>query len=586
MTAAVAGPAGRGTTVGVAVDRASRILLACQHADGSWPDPASGDVSLAAQVLLAREFLGISTAARTDAAVAHIRACQRADGSWAGGEPGTAADVSASVLSYLALRLGGESPDAYHMATAAGWIRDSGGPDAMDLTGQTWLAMFGLTAWDNLPVPSLDLVWHPAAAQAQSPVVAVTLAIISAFRPVRRVPVELTELRALPGRNRTTAPRPGLAAALGAARSAARPAAVPQCVRWLADWQSYPAPSGCARPVWPASIVALHVAGYRRRHPAQDVGIGWLDSAGDQSGSAWPGLPPVAQTALAVGALRAAGLASDHPALTRAGRWLLGHRTEGPGVGRGAAAPCGWSFCPDGYPRPGDTAVVLAAVAGIEPPGMAGSPVLSSPVRWLARSQHRDGSWGGSAALTGYCVRALAVHGRRDAGLARAVRRGVVWLLRSQLSPGGWPARDRGADLAATCAALPAVLAAGVLAGKPPVTRAVDWLLAQQNRDGGWHAGDVASRRLAGRSDETGTALALTALLAVGGKEVADAAEAAAGWLIRAQLPDGGWRRLPEPGARPGRPLSNTARRSVAAAVPLPLAALGRFRATQDGSPD
>ena len=157
-----------------------------------------------------------------------------------------------------------------------------------------------------------------------------------------------------------------------------------------------------------------------------------------------------------------------------------------------------------------------------------------------------------------------------------------MWLLRAQLPVGAWPGRYAGGDLLATCAALRALLAAGVLRGKTPVTRATDWLIGQQNSDGGWHAGDVRSPRLVGRSDEAGTSCALTALLAVGGTEAGDAAEAAAGWLIRAQRADGSWPRALATGASALRWRSDPQRHAVAAGVPLPLAALGQYRAAQD----
>ncbi len=50
--------------------------------------------------------------------------------------------------------------------------------------------------------------------------------------------------------------------------------------------------------------------------------------------------------------------------------------------------------------------------------------------------QSRDGSWSASIVVTAHVVRALATHGAPD---SRALRRGVVWLLRQQLPDGSWP---------------------------------------------------------------------------------------------------------------------------------------------------
>jgi len=542
VTAAAARETGQWSALSVAVQRASRVLLARQDPSGWWPDRATAAVSFTAEGLLAWRFLRARAAPGQDAAAAQIRSAQRADGSWAGAEPGPAADLSASVLSYLALALAGDSPDAYHMAAAAGWIRDAGGIDAISVTARAWLALFGLTAWADVPVPAPEVVWFSARdAQTCSRVVAMTLAILGALRPVRAPGLELAELRAAPGRGVSSGDSPPRSAgALGAARSAARPAALRWGGSWLAGWQQ---DADARRPAqaWPLSVVALHVIGCPAREPS-------LGSS----------LPPVAQTALTVDALRAAGLAANHPSIAAAARWLLGCRIEAPAFGAGAraeVAPSGWSFCPDGYPRPGDTALVLSALSGV---ASAGSPVIAAATRWLAATQDRDGGWGGSAAGTGYCVRALATSGADDPAVARAIRRGVVWLLRAQRPAGAWPGRAGASDLLATSVVLPALRTAGVRAGKPCMTGGAGWLLGQQNADGGWHLGGVASAPGTGDSDEAGTSLALTALLAAGGSWPGGGMAAAASWLARAQAADGSWAGSPD-------------------GIVLPLAALGRY---------
>jgi squalene-hopene/tetraprenyl-beta-curcumene cyclase len=537
--------------VGVAVQRASRVLLAYQDQAGWWPDRAVAGVSLAAEALLARWFMRAGEAPGQDDAAELIRSSQRADGSWAGAEPGVTADLSASVLSYLALGLAGDSPDAYYMADAAGWIRDAGGIDAVGVTARAWLALFGVTAWTDVPVPAPEVLWLPArGAPSCSPVVAVTLAILGALRPVRAPGIGLAELRASRPRV-VTGDRRRSAGSLSAARFAARPAALRWCGGWLAGWQAHCGNPAGPRPAWPLSVVALHAVGCRADDPPADAGM-----------------LPVAHTALAVDALRAAGLPADHPSIAAAGHWLLQCRIEAPALRAGAqgdAVPCGWSFCPDGYPRPADTAVVLRALLGLEP---AGSPVITAATQWLAGKQDRDGGWDRSAELTGYCVRALATCGADDPAAKQAIRRGVVWLLRAQRSSGAWPGRGDGSDLLATSVVLPALLSARVRAGKPCITGGVGWLLAQQNADGGWHLGGVGGPSGAAASDEAGTSVVLTALMAAGrgspASGLAGAAAAAVNWLVRAQRADGGW--AAPPGA--GGP---------AAGILLPLAALGEY---------
>ena len=134
--------------------------------------------------------------------------------------------------------------------------------------------------------------------------------------------------------------------------------------------------------------------------------------------------------------------------------------------------------------------------------------------------------------VTAHVVRALATHGAAD---GRAIRHGVVWLLRQQQPAGSWPGRGGDSSLTATTTVLPALIVAGVLPAKPPIRSAVDWLLRQQNLDGGWVS-------VAGAATSQATARAMAALLTAGGAETSNAVHLAADWLVRAQQPDGGWR--------------------------------------------
>ncbi|MGB6456305.1 MAG: squalene--hopene cyclase, partial [Streptosporangiaceae bacterium] len=201
MTSTAAREVGYATVSSAAVQRARRLLLACQDREGWWPDRAAADVTVVAEGLLARHMLAIRTVEATTGAAWQIRSAQRPDGSWGGGEPGPAADLSASVLSYLALRLAGDPPDAYHMAAAAGWIRDAGGVDAVGVTARAWLAIFGLTGWASVPVPASDISALLPGARWElgtcSPVTAVTLAVLGALRPAGPAPARLTELQAV-----------------------------------------------------------------------------------------------------------------------------------------------------------------------------------------------------------------------------------------------------------------------------------------------------------------------------------------------------------------------------------------------------
>ena len=221
------------------------------RAVGSSPSRARGllkgelqtNVTMDAEDLLLRQFLGIRTAEQTHAAAVWIRAQQREDGTWANAY-GAPADLSTTVESYVALRLAGDPVEAAHMRRAAEYIRSSGGLPATRVFTRIWLALFGLWPWSDLPVLPPEMVLLPAwvplnvydfACWARQTVVALT--IVMTYKPVRPIegltldelaPTEqlraATPLVARPclRRDRPRAPRLSEAAALATARTCAR----------------------------------------------------------------------------------------------------------------------------------------------------------------------------------------------------------------------------------------------------------------------------------------------------------------------------------------------------------------------------
>src|SRR5712664_4194984 len=103
----------------VALDRARDHLLSLQDEAGWWRGELQTNVTMDAEDMFLREFLGIRQAEETERSAAWIRSQQRADGTWANfhGGPG---DLSTTVEAYWALRLAGDEPDQEHMRAAAG----------------------------------------------------------------------------------------------------------------------------------------------------------------------------------------------------------------------------------------------------------------------------------------------------------------------------------------------------------------------------------------------------------------------------------------------------------------------------------
>ena len=628
MTQATGAGSDTAATVRSVLGKAARHLLELQDEQGWWQGELETNVTIDAEDLLLREFLGIRTAEQTDATARWIRSRQRPDGTWSnsyGGKP----DLSTTVEAYVALRLAGDSPDAYHMAQAAGWIRTAGGIPATRVFTRIWLALFGEWSWDDLPVMPPELIYLPSwfplnvsdwACWARQTIVPLT--IVGSLRPVRSLAFGLSELRVptvAGAKGRPTAAAPAPADALWARvfgeldralhvyhrrglrvapLRAVRAAAIRRCTDWIIARQEKDGCWGGIQPPWVYSLIALNLLGYDLSHPVIARGLAALDSF-----TVWADTPegpvrrieacqsPVWDTVLAMIALGDAGLPPDHQALVKAGRWVLAEEIRGPGdwqVRRPGLEPSGWAFefNNDVYPDIDDTAEVLLALERTTQPADAGLPeAIDRATRWLIGMQSRDGGWGAfdadntrkmvtklpfcdfgevidppSADVTAHAVEALSQRGLAG---SKPVRRGVAWLLRAQESDGSWFGRWGANYVYGTGAAVPALIAAGVLPTKPVIRRAVAWLVEHQNPDGGWgedlrtyeppgsqhsagqhgagqHGADQHGAA-PGRDESTAsqTAWALLALLAAGG--ASDSVDRGIRWLAQTQRPDGTW---------------------------------------------
>src|SRR5271165_2511088 len=195
---------GARSEAGVALKRAAEHLLSLQNGAGWWRGELQTNVTMDAEDILLREFLGIRRAEETARSAAWIRSQQRADGTWANFFEGPG-DLSTTVEAYWALRLAGDEPRAEHMLIAAEFIRDQGGIESARVFTHLWLALFGLWSWDRVPAlppevvlltPGIPLNVHDFACWARQTIVAV--ALVKARRPVSPLPFDLAELWAGP----------------------------------------------------------------------------------------------------------------------------------------------------------------------------------------------------------------------------------------------------------------------------------------------------------------------------------------------------------------------------------------------------
>jgi squalene-hopene/tetraprenyl-beta-curcumene cyclase len=576
------------------LERATSYLLGLQDERGWWQGELETNVTMDAEDLLLREFLGIGDAETTAAAGRWIRSQQRADGTWANfyGGPG---DISTTVEAYVALRLAGDQPDAPHMRRAAEWIRAGGGVEASRVFTRIWLALSGQWSWDELPVIPPELIYLPSwfplniydwGCWARQTIVA--LAIVQSFRPSKALPFGIDELKTgvtpvQPPADAWARAFSGLDKALhlyrpvksGKALAAVRRAAQRRCAEWIIARQEEDGCWGGIQPPWVYSLMALNLLGYDLEHPVMAKGIAGLErftiTEEGPEGTVRrleACQSPVWDTVLTMIALADAGLPADHPALVSSGNWVLSEEIRGPGdwqVRRPGLAPGGWAFefDNDNYPDTDDTAEVLLALRRVS---VSSDEAAQRGLQWLTGMQSKDGGWGAfdadntralvnklpfcdfgavidppSADVTAHIVEAFAAEGHATSD---ACKRGVVWLLKHQEPDGSWFGRWGANYVYGTGAVVPALIAAGVQPTKPCIRNAVVWLEAHQNPDGGWGE-DLRSYvdpKLGGRGTSTAsqTAWALLALLAAGERN-GGAVARGIGWLVDTQQADGSW---------------------------------------------
>jgi squalene-hopene/tetraprenyl-beta-curcumene cyclase len=575
-------------------------LLEQQDPAGFWVHELEADATITSEYLLLRRWLGIQDAALEAKAVRHLRSIQLPDGGWPIYHNGPA-NLSATVKGYFALKIAGVPADDPSLALARQRVLEQGGITRVNVFTKILLALFGEYDWEGVPCMPMEIFLLPRWSYFNlyeisywSRTVLVPLLIIFAHRPVRVSPVQarLDDLYLVPRaeadlsfpRDPQTFTWRNFFLVVDRIlrlhdRFVTRPfrrRAIRAAERWMLERMQGEGGLGGIFPAMMNSVIALTSLGYPTDHPVIRKALREIDALCIQTAETLrvqPCVSPVWDTALSINTLIEAGLPSDHPALVRAGRWLLETQTRRPGdwmFKTPGTPPGGWPFQFENefYPDVDDTAVVLMSLRKIRMPDEeAKTRAVARGLNWMMAMQGSDGGWGAydkdnnrlvfnlipfadhgalmdpsTEDLAGRVLEALGYLGYRPD--EPAVVRAVAFVKARQRRDGSWYGRWGVNYLYGTWSVLAGLRSIGEDMGQPYVRNAVTWLLSRQNPDGGWGEScfsydDPRSAGM-GKSTASQTAWALLALLHTG--EVSHPAVArGAHFLLETRREDGLW---------------------------------------------
>ena len=610
------------------IDKARTHLLRGQKPDGHWCAELEGDNILESEYVMLLCFLGGGVPRKTDEvrvrrACEHLRLSQLDSGGWSI-YPGGPVDPNPTVKSYFALKLAGDDPEAPHMQKARQAAQACGGVEACNSFTKLFLCVFGQYAWADAPAVPPELIrmplWFPIniwEMSSWSRAIVVPLAIVWALKPSCEVPNGrgIAELKV--GSRRPQRPRLRSIGSVRAAVWAAvfrvvdraiklaeglgffrpwRRGSIEACMKWIEPRLEKSAGLAAIFPSILNVVVAYRALGFDETHPVIRSQLHELEKLEISDGDALkvqPCCSPVWDTSLTMSALLEAGVSAQHPALARAGEWLLAHEVKEPGdwLIKNPEGPIGgWYFeyQNEFYPDCDDTAEILAVFARVryEDPALEKRKraAVDRGLAWQLSMQNRDGGWGAfdrecnrdlltlipfadhnamidpsTADVTSRTIEALRAQGlpKNHEAITRALR----FLEREQEEDGAWYGRWGANYLYGTWLAMCAFSSVGSYAfgqtPSKPSRRGAEWLLGCQNEDGGWGESLVSydDPRLKGVGESTAaqTAWAMMGLLAAGaapldcttGDQLADRACTAlrrgASFLARTQEHDGTW---------------------------------------------
>lgn len=589
------------TKVAEAIARSQKYLLSIQQADGYWCAELESNATITAEVVLLHKIWGTDKTIPLDKAEAYLRSQQREHGGWElyygdGGE------LSTSVEAYMALRLLGVAETDPALLKAKQFILQRGGISKTRIFTKLHLALIGCYDWRGLPSipPSIMLLpenplftIYEMSSWARGSTV--PLLIVFDRKPVFKLEhsISLNELYAegvanvryeLPRNNDWTDIFVVLDDAFKLAEDLNlmpfRDEGIAAAEKWVLARQEATGDWGGIIPAMLNSLLALRTLNYDVNDPIVQRGLTAIDNFAIATESEYrvqPCISPVWDTAWCLRALSESGIAPDHPALVKAGEWLLDKQILDYGdwaVKNKNATPGGWAFEFDNrfYPDLDDSAVVVMGLSQIILPNEARKERAIARCRdWMASMQCQPGGWAAfdvdndkewinlipysdlkatidpnTADVT---ARVLEMLGECNLTMdSWRVERAIAYLIREQEADGSWFGRWGVNYIYGTSGVLAALSLIAPTRCQRQIERGAAWLVSCQNTDGGWGetCASYDDSRLKGRGVSTASQTAW-ALLGIMAAMAAiqfvnlEAIEGGVRYLLDSQRSDGSW---------------------------------------------
>lgn len=580
------------------IQHSGQALLKKQDPQGFWQGDLTADTTLESDYILLLLWLyppnsgrwDDITQAKINKAMSTILDRQLPDGGWNIYLEGPA-EVNATTRAYVALRVGGYTPEHHIMQRARERILALGGLQATNSYTKNNLSMFGLFPRKYTPSVPPELVLIPGNVlyeiSSWSRAIVVPLSMIQASGVQHHVPGNWTIDELLLPKRKLTFPRKDPFSIMfhqvdkvlklweKRGFKDIRAKAVREAEKWMLDHMRFTDGLGAIFPGMMYALMAMDALGYERDHPDFIETLHQLEGLileRDDSLQFQPSLSPVWDTAIAMFSLGELGI-GEPEAMQRAADWLLSKEVRRRGdwsVKRPKLQPGGWpfQFANELYPDIDDTAMVLLALQHAKASDAdRQSRVENRAIDWLIGMQSSDGGWAAFDVdnnwallnkvpfadhnamldpscpdITGRVLEALCRRGYNHKH--EVISRAVQYLLTQQETNGSWYGRWGVNYTYGTFLALRGLRESGSPSVDSAIQRAATWIRSVQNQDGGWGESCASYEQhkfVAAGSTPSQTAWALLTLESAGDYS-SESVQHGIDWLLTHRDPEGSWK--------------------------------------------